>query len=96
MQRRAARRGHDADLARKARQRALARLFEQAFAPQAEAKGLALEFACAPGVPGLVMLDGDRLRQMLFNLMGNAVKFTDQGRVSVALSYGAGQLEAAE
>jgi PAS domain S-box-containing protein len=42
-----------------------------------------LEFVCrlAPGVPQRVLLDGHRLRQVLTNLLNNAVKFTQRGHV---------------
>ncbi|MDB6168451.1 MAG: hypothetical protein JWM88_1315 [Verrucomicrobia bacterium] len=49
--------------------------------PQAEAKGLALVFACAPAVPDTLMADEARLRQVLGNLLNNAVKFTARGEV---------------
>jgi PAS domain S-box-containing protein len=59
------------------------------FALQAGAKGLELRFDVAAGLPRSLVLDEDRLRQILVNLVGNAVKFTDRGRVAVALSYDA-------
>jgi PAS domain S-box-containing protein len=61
------------------------------FAPQAEAKGLSLRFDVAADLPRSLLLDEDRLRQILINLVGNAVKFTDRGRVSLTLGYDADQ-----
>ena len=49
--------------------------------PTAEAKGLALRLVTAADVPRHVMSDPTRLRQMLLNLLGNAVKFTTAGSV---------------
>jgi signal transduction histidine kinase/ActR/RegA family two-component response regulator len=49
-------------------------------------KGVALELAVAPGVPDFVLTDALRLRQILFNLVGNALKFTDEGSVEVIVS----------
>jgi signal transduction histidine kinase/ActR/RegA family two-component response regulator len=54
--------------------------------PRAAAKGLDLTCALEPGLPPWVSVDGARVRQVLLNLLGNAVKFTDRGRVSVRLS----------
>lgn len=55
------------------------------FRPQAEAKGIALYGAIADDVPPRLHGDPLRLRQILLNLLGNAVKFTEQGEVAVAI-----------
>jgi PAS domain S-box-containing protein len=49
----------------------------------AMAKGLHLSYQCAPDLPTEVMLDPVRLRQILTNLIGNAIKFTMQGGVHI-------------
>ncbi|TAJ38663.1 MAG: response regulator [Reyranella sp.] len=49
------------------------------FRPQAERKGLSLVAAVAPGSTDALMGDPTRVRQILFNLLGNALKFTDRG-----------------
>jgi len=56
---------------------------EHVFAPQAQAKGIGLEFAIANDIPIAVCGDPNRLRQVLVNLLGNAVKFTDRGQITV-------------
>ena len=51
--------------------------------PRAREKGLALVLSCSGEVPRVVRGDPGRLRQILLNLLGNAVKFTDRGKVGV-------------
>jgi len=53
---------------------------------KAEEKRLALRFVAAEGLPEVVLADERRLRQMLLNLLGNAIKFTDEGSVRLSAS----------
>ncbi|HJR23618.1 MAG TPA: ATP-binding protein [Dongiaceae bacterium] len=55
---------------------------------RATAKGIALRTDIAPNVPRWLKSDPTRLRQILFNLIGNAVKFTQRGEVMVRASVG--------
>ncbi len=52
---------------------------------RAHAKGLELACRISPEVPEAVIGDGGRLRQVVVNLVGNAIKFTEQGEVVVAV-----------
>ncbi len=59
---------------------------KEVFAVQAAARDLSLTLECPPHLPEQVLGDTTRLRQVFFNLISNAIKFTHQGGVSIALA----------
>ena len=51
------------------------------YTPQAASKGIGFDFDIANDIPVAICGDPNRLRQIMANLLGNAIKFTDQGRI---------------
>ncbi|WP_263975668.1 sensor histidine kinase [Leptolyngbya sp. 7M] len=56
---------------------------QEALQLKATVKGLSLVFDCALNVPRYIQTDENKLRQVLFNLLGNAIKFTPAGGVTL-------------
>ncbi len=56
------------------------------FQVRCDEKGIALTAEIDPQLPPQLILDESRLRQIIFNLLGNAVKFTHQGKVELRVS----------
>ena len=60
---------------------------DRMFAPQAAEKGLRFRLETSGRMPAVVRGDEKRVRQILINLLGNAVRFTDSGEVCLRVSY---------
>jgi signal transduction histidine kinase len=63
--------------------RALFAEIERLFSLKVAEKGISFRMVIDPDIPAALVLDQARLRQILLNLAGNAVKFTDEGHVSI-------------
>jgi signal transduction histidine kinase/ActR/RegA family two-component response regulator len=73
-----------------ARNTALLRLLDDVHAimlPLARHRNLSFELDVRPRVPARVVVDAVRLRQILFNLVGNAIKFTKRGGVTIVVDW---------
>jgi signal transduction histidine kinase/FixJ family two-component response regulator len=57
------------------------------FRPQAEARGLTFRYIKPDVMPAVVATDEKRLRQVLVNLLSNALKFTDKGHIALKISF---------
>lgn len=62
------------------------------FRPRAADKGLNLVMRCSGGIPAMCRGDAFRIRQIVENLVGNALKYTDNGSVTVEVGGGDGRL----
>ncbi len=65
--------------------RSLVREISNMFSKRASAKGLELPLIVDPALPAAVVIDANRIRQILINLLANAIKFTDKGVVELSV-----------
>jgi CheY-like chemotaxis protein/HPt (histidine-containing phosphotransfer) domain-containing protein len=62
---------------------------DSVYRPQAHAKGVSLFLDVDPNLPLAICGDPNRLRQIMSNLLGNAIKFTDSGEIRIRVRIGA-------
>ncbi|WP_457577818.1 ATP-binding protein [Desulfomarina sp.] len=67
------------------------REIEQMFSKTIGDKGLQFTINYESNLPGYILLDGDRLTQILINLVGNAIKFTDKGSITLSVATSPGK-----
>ncbi|MGE0086420.1 MAG: PAS domain S-box protein [Desulfococcaceae bacterium] len=60
---------------------------ESMYAFRAREKGIELRFESSPETPRFIRADEQKFRQVLLNLLGNAVKFTSQGHIIIRIGY---------
>jgi len=65
----------------------LAESMTELLAPRAHAKGIEISCRVTSNVPAIIIGDETRTRQILFNICGNAIKFTEQGGVALFIDY---------
>ncbi len=58
---------------------------KQIFRFKLDTKELEMEIFIQPGLPNSILLDETRLRQALFNIIGNAIKFTPEGKITISV-----------
>jgi HAMP domain-containing protein/signal transduction histidine kinase/CheY-like chemotaxis protein len=68
----------------------LRKFVENAFRQMADIKGLQFDVEAAPGLPPAIQTDARRLQQVLKNLLSNAFKFTERGRVTLRMQVATG------
>ncbi|MDZ7969301.1 MAG: PAS domain S-box protein [Nostoc sp. DedSLP03] len=69
----------------------LLQTLQEMFQVRTQAKQLFLKFEMAPNLPRYIQTDEGKLRQVLINLLGNAVKFTQTGGVTLRVRMGSGE-----
>ena len=57
------------------------------FILQSSSKGLELTIKLAPNVPHIVVSDERRLKQVIINLLSNALKFTNEGSITIEVEF---------